>query len=197
MSKGRLTDSRTATAFERQYQAAADPWQYESSPYERAKYAATLAALPRPRYRAALEIGCSIGVLTAQLAPRCDRLLAIDFAETALARARQRLAAMPTVAFRRMAFPAEHPTARFDLIVLSEVGYYWSWDDLRLAKERIIGGLTGGGHLLLVHWTPPIDDAPLDGDEVHEEFLHRSDNRLDHLAGERAETYRLDLLARR
>jgi SAM-dependent methyltransferase len=197
MSEGRLTDSRTATAFERQYQASADPWQYESSPYERAKYAATLAALPRPRYRAALEIGCSIGVLTAQLAPHCERLLAIDFAATALARARQRLAATPTVAFRRMAFPAEHPTEQFDLIVLSEVGYYWSWDDLRLAKERIIGGLASGGHLLLVHWTPPIGDAPLNGDEVHEEFLYHSDDRLDHLAGERAETYRLDLLARR
>ena len=197
MSERRPVDSRGATEFERQYRQAIDPWQYESSPYERAKYAATLAALPHPRYRVALEIGCSIGVLTAQLAPRCDRLLAIDFAETALARARERLAAISTVEFRRMAFPTESPAGRFDLTILSEVGYYWSWPDLRAAKERIIERLTSGGHLLLVHWTPPIDDAPLNGDEVHEEFLNRSDNRLDHLAGERSETYRLDLLARR
>ena len=197
MSERRPVDSRGATEFERQYRQAIDPWQYESSPYERAKYAATLAALPRPRYHAALEIGCSIGVLTAQLAPRCDWLLAIDFAETALARARERLATISTVEFRQMAFPAECPAEQFDLTILSEVGYYWSWPDLRAAKERIIERLTSGGHLLLVHWTPPIDDAPLNGDEVHEEFLDRSDDRLDHLAGERAETYRLDLLARR
>lgn len=192
-----LTASRAAPEFERQYQQTADPWQYESSPYERAKYAATLAALPRPRYRSALEIGCSIGVLTAQLAARCDRLLALDCAETALVRARERLAGQPTVKFRRMTLPGEYPKGQFDLTVLSEVGYYWSWADLRAAKERMIDGLTSGGHLLLVHWTPPIDDAPLNGDEVHEEFLHGGDDRLDHLAGQRAETYRLDLLARR
>ncbi len=189
--------SRAAAAFERQYQSAADPWRYETSPYEREKYAVTLAALPRPRYASALEIGCSIGVLTALLAARCDRLLAIDFAETALLRARERLAGQPTVEFRRLTLPGDYPAGRFDLTVLSEVGYYWARPDLRAARERIIAGLAGGGHLLLVHWTPPIDDAPLTGDEVHEEFLHRGGDHLDHLGGQRAETYRLDLFRRR
>ena len=192
-----VQQSRAAAEFERQYARDADPWGYESNAYERAKYAATLAALPRARYGSALEIGCSIGVLTAQLAERCDRLLAIDFAETALTRARHRLAQQPQVEFRRLTLPGEYPPERFDLTLLSEVGYYWSLDDLRAAKERMIAGLTGGGHLLLVHWTPPIDDAPLTGDEVHEEFLHRNGHLLDHLVGQRLETYRIDLFARR
>ncbi len=193
----RPTTSRPATAFEHAYARADDPWDYESSPYERAKYAATLAALPRPRYGAALELGCSIGVLTAALAARCDTVLAVDFAENALERARTRCAGLPGVTFRRMTLPHEYPSGGFDLTILSEVGYYLSWDDLRAVIPRICGGLIGGGQLLLVHWTPIIDDAPLTGDQVHEEFLHHNGGLLDHLGGERAETYRLDLFARR
>jgi len=193
----RPTTSRPAAAFEHAYARADDPWDYESSPYERAKYAATLAALPRAHYGAALELGCSIGVLTAALTARCDTVLAVDFAENALVRARARYATLPGVVFRRMTLPHEYPTGQFDLTLLSEVGYYLSRDDLRTAIPRICEGLVGGGQLLLVHWTPLIDDAPLTGDEVHEEFLHHNGGLLDHLRGERAETYRLDLFARR
>ena len=50
--------------FDRMYAESDDPWRFETSEYERRKYAATLAALPRARYENALEIGCSIGVLT-------------------------------------------------------------------------------------------------------------------------------------
>ena len=42
----------------------------------------------RERYASAFEPGCSIGVLTAQLAPRCDRLLACDVAAAAVESAR-------------------------------------------------------------------------------------------------------------
>ena len=189
--------SRGVEHFEHLYALHDDPWDYATSAYEQGKYAATLAALPRARYLSALEIGCSIGVLTARLAGRCDRLLAVDYAPTALARARARCRAQPWVTFRRMTLPAEYPAGRFDLTLLSEVGYYWSWADLHLARARIIDGLAPGGQLLLVHWTPPIDDAPLTGDEVHEEFLYQGGDLLRHLGGQRAETYRLDLFARR
>jgi SAM-dependent methyltransferase len=183
--------------FARLYAEDDDPWRFETSEYERRKYAATLAALPRPRYRNALEIGCSIGVLTAQLAPRCDALLAIDVVERALARARARCRAWPHVAFRRMHLPAEYPAGSFDLVLLSEVGYYWSERDLALGRERIIAGLAPGGHLLLVHWTEPSPDYPLTGDRVHQKFLDRPGDLLRHLGGQRADTYRLDLFARR
>ncbi len=46
------------------YAASGDPWRFASSAYELSKYALTLEALPRERYSHALEIGCSIGVLT-------------------------------------------------------------------------------------------------------------------------------------
>ncbi|QNH61769.1 class I SAM-dependent DNA methyltransferase [Hymenobacter sediminicola] len=189
------------TYFDDVYRANSDPWNFETSPYERAKYADTIAALPSEPYDSGFEVGCSLGVLTEQLAPKCRHLLAIDVAEAPLERARQRCAQLLQVEFERMMLPAEFPVGRsFDLIVLSEVGYYWALPDLQLASEKLLNALRPGGHLLLVHWTPPVHDYPLTGDEVHEFFLAQavaSDSPLKHLHGHRAEQYRLDLLARR
>ena len=181
--------------FDHVYEANRDPWNFESSPYERAKYAATLAALPRPHYAEAFEIGCSLGVLTAQLAPRCGHLLAVDVSEAALALARARCAALPQVEIAQLRVPDEFPAKQFDLIVLSEVGYYWSAADLARAATRLVAALTPGGQLLLVHWTPPVHDYPLTGDDVHQLFLDQTDpaGLLRHRGGQRHETYRLDL----
>ena len=181
--------------FDHVYQANRDPWNFESSPYERAKYAATLAALPRAHYPKVFEIGCSLGVLTEQLAARCGHLLAVDVSEAALAQARTRCAGQPQVDIRLMRVPEEFPPQQFDLILLSEVGYYWSPDDLARAADLLVAGLKPDGQLLLVHWTPPVHDYPLTGDDVHALFLEKAkpDGPLRHLTGQRHETYRLDL----
>lgn len=185
--------------FEEVYAANADPWGFETSPYEAAKYAATLAALPRPRYASAFEIGCSRGVLSERLAPRCCCLLAVDVVESALEVARARCRHLPQARFERMIVPAEFPTERFDLVLVSEVGYYWSGADLAAARDKILAALDPGGHLLLVHWTPFVHDYPLTGDEVHEGFLAAATEGrpLRRLGGRREKTYRLDLFERR
>lgn len=185
--------------FDHVYQANRDPWDFETSPYEREKYATTLAALPQPQYIEVFEIGCSLGVLTAELAPRCGHLLAVDVSEAALAQARARCAGLPQVEIRLLRVPEEFPPQQFDLILVSEVGYYWSPPDLARAADQIIAGLKPGGQLLLVHWTPPVHDYPLTGDEVHDFFLAKTadDGPLRHLTGQRHATYRLDLLERR
>ena len=182
--------------FDHVYQANRDPWNFETSPYERAKYAATLAALPRSHYAEAFEIGCSLGVLTAQLASRCGHLLAVDVSEAALAQARARCAGLQQVEMKLLCVPEEFPAQQFDLILLSEVGYYWSPTDLARAADLLIAALNPGSQLLLVHWTPPVHDYPLTGDDVHQFFLAKTkaDGPLRHLTGQRHETYRLDLL---
>ena len=187
--------------FDQVYQANRDPWNFETSPYEREKYAATLAALPRPHYAKAFEIGCSLGVLTAQLALRCGHLLAVDVSAAALTQARTRCANLPQVDLQLMHVPEEFPSQSFDLIVVSEVGYYWSAADLARTADRLIGALEPGGQLLLVHWTPPVHDYPLTGDDVHEFFLAKTTPEeqapLLHVAKQRHENYRLDLLEKR
>ena len=182
--------------FDNVYRANDDPWQFASSPYEREKYAATLAALPRPHYERAFEIGGSIGVFTAQLAPRCGHLLSVDVSEAALAQARLRCANLPQVEIKKMQVPGEFPDGQFDLILVSEVGYYLSPPDLARAADQMLVALPPGGQLLLVHWTPVVHDYPQTGDEVHEFFLAKTQpgGPLRHLFGERHDKYRLDLL---
>jgi SAM-dependent methyltransferase len=191
-------DSLTPGYFDDVYRANTDPWAFTTSPYERGKYTDTLAALPRPHYPRAFEIGCSIGVLTAQLAQRCDQLLSVDVSEAALAQARQRCADLPQVTLQRLQVPQEFPEGQFDLILLSEVGYYWSKPDLARAADQMLAALPAGGQLLLVHWTPVVPDYPQTGDEVHEFFLDkaRPGGPLRHVHGHHADKYRLDLFER-
>ncbi len=179
--------------FDNLYGENIDPWNFETSDYEASKYAATIAALPKTRYRHAFEIGCSIGVLTKLLAEKCDSLLSIDVSELALARAKERCANLPQVRLELMSIPQEFPDDVFDLILLSEVGYYLSQADLLVAKQKMIEHLEPGGHLLLVHWTLYAKDYPLSGDEVHESFIDRTGADLQHLGGRREAEYRLDL----
>ncbi len=192
--------SLTSQYFDDVYRANDDPWHFETSPYEHEKYARTLAALPRPAYANGFEIGCSLGVLTERLAARCAHLLSTDVAEAALEKARVRCRDCPTVEFRCAAVPTDFPTDRapFDLILASEVLYYLGPDDLRAARQQITDNLMPGGHLLLVHWTPPVHDYPHTGDEVHTLFLMNTlpDGPFRHLHHERYDTYRLDLLER-
>lgn len=179
--------------FERLYRAEADPWAYATSPYEAAKYAATLAALPHPRYASALEVGCSIGVLTERLAARCDRLLAVDVSVAALARARRRCGRLGHVTLERRSLPAETPAGPFDLAVVSEVGYYLAPADWAVALDRLADSVGAGGHLVLVHWTGETD-YPQTADAVH--GAARDHAEWDGHWCHRAEAYRLDVLTR-
>lgn len=156
--------------FERLYADADDPWQLSSSAYETRKYALTMAALPRPRYGRAFEPGCSIGVLTAQLAHRCDEVEAWDGARSAVEQARARTAAS-TVTVRQGRIPTEWPEGTFDLVVLSELLYYQDVDERRSTLQRTVQALDPGGHLVAVHWRHRFSEAPSNGDEVHAELL--------------------------
>lgn len=124
-------ESLPRSYFENVYRVNRDPWSFETSPYEAAKYAATVTALPRERYREGFEIGCSIGVLSERLAPKCERLLAIDTIAAVLKQAKWRCRRFPQVRLRQMHVPQEFPDQSFDLIVMSEVGYYLSMPTLK------------------------------------------------------------------
>ncbi|MDB5818988.1 MAG: methyltransferase [Rhizobacter sp.] len=190
------TDTLSANYYDDVYRAHDDPWDFETSEYERDKYRETLAALDRDSYRNAFEVGCSIGVLTALLAPRCQHLLAVDVSEAPLAKARRRCADLPQVELKVMRVPQEFATGPFDLIMLSEVAYYWSRPDLEHAIDQVMDALETGGQVLLVHWTDPVHDYPLTGDQVHDLFEERGD-RLAHKLGKRHEKYRLDLFEKK
>src|SRR5271169_2781082 len=135
--------------FEALYTADPDPWNFADSPYEQAKYSLTLNAMPKPRFRSALEVGCSIGVLTRPLASRCDAIVAIDAARAPLVEARRRCADLPGVRFEQMFVPEQWPEGVFELILLSEVVYYLSPEDVGRLAARVTHSLAKGGSVIL------------------------------------------------
>ena len=156
-----------AAYFDAMYQAAADPWGFEDRWYEQRKYAISLAQLPAARYRSAFEPGCSVGVLTRLLASRCDTLLSCDVAAAAV-----RAAAEPHPGSgARPGRAARHSPAmaggRFDLVVFSEILYYFGDHDLEQVLKNAVSALEPEGTLLAVHWRHPVADYPRSGDDVH------------------------------
>lgn len=167
MADGSEGASRTHDHFDSTYQRHADPWGVETRWYEARKRSITLASLPRPRYSRVFEIGCSIGVLTEGLASRSDRLLSVDVSQAAVDRARDRLSGAPHVSIEKLDVNSGYPSGEFDLVVLSEVGYYLSAADLDRLFDRIDSSLSPDGTLILCHWRHPADDFALSGDDVH------------------------------
>jgi SAM-dependent methyltransferase len=164
-----MNNDRTSQAFfEDMYQTKADPWKFSSSSYERKRYRATLNALRDRRYRRAFEPGCSIGVLTAHLARLCDRVEAIDISPTAVEGAIRRCASLANVHIACGSLPDQIPAGTFDLIVMSEIGYYFEEPELRDVVNKLIDRLPNAGVLLAVHWLGSSPDHVLHGDRVHE-----------------------------
>ena len=179
------------TYFDDVYANSPDPWNFETSDYEREKYLATISAIPIGNYPKAFEIGCSIGVLTEMLVDRCGHLVAMDISKAALARANERLSHLSTkVDLILGGVPDAFPSGNFDLIVMSEVGYYFAKNDLLRVSKQIWNGLNKNGVLVLVHWIHFVQDYPLSGDDVHNSF-----NELEwaHPKELRTTDYRLDV----
>ena len=177
--------------FDELYARARDPWGFETSEYERNKYERTLSVLARGRYQHTLEVGCSIGVFTAMLAPLCDGLLAVDVSEAAVAVACQRLTDFSNVRVEQRTLPEETPQGPFDLVIASEVMYYWPEDVMLSALRRFEEVLAPGGSLLAVHWRKETKTYPLQGDEVHDLLLGHT--RLANTTTIVEPEYRLDL----
>ena len=181
--------------FTRLYAARADPWGYATSAYERAKYDATLAALPRERYRRALDVGCSIGVLTERLAARCDSLLALEPVEAALAAARRRNAQHAHVRFARAAVPAQWPDGRFDLVLISEVLDYLGEAELATLAGHLETSLEPGADLVLVHWVGKKGPRS-NGAETTDRLAAAAGPALVPFHADRNADYRLDVFRR-
>lgn len=197
-SHGRAVDAAAQAGslgrefFDDFYRGRADPWGFETRWYEERKRAVLMAALPRPRFRHALELGCSTGVLTADIAARSDRTTGVDVTDAALDAARERLG--DAVELLRLDTPDEWPTGRFDLVVLSEVLYYYDRHDLDRALDRVVGSLTADGVVVACHWRHEVPEYPLGGDQVHATLRARPE--LGVLVRHEEEDFLLEVLAR-
>jgi len=87
-----------------------------------------------------------------------------------------RLREQPHVQLDVGRIPVDWPAGWFDLIVLSEVGYYC--ENLAALADRISTSLTEDGTLLLVHWRWPAADHPLTAETVHATIRERTGLQL-------------------
>jgi SAM-dependent methyltransferase len=181
--------------FEARYRRDPDPWGYETRPYEQAKYTATLEACGRGRYARGLELGASIGVFSARLAPRCDELVTIDLAPTAVAAARGRLRDYVGVDVIHGVVPDAVPDGPFDLVVASEVLYYLAPAALEDTLDRIAAVAEPGARIVAVHWRPGGPERPFTAAEVHAALQARPELCPIETGG--TDDYLLDVLERR
>ena len=189
-------DREPEDRFTRLYEGEGDPWSYQSSDYDLRKYDLTVAVLPRPPLPLApTSPPAGTGELTARLAPRCERLLASDVSDGSAEHVRRRLAGVEGVTVERHNLPEDFPAGPFDLVVLSEFGYYLPRKDLEQVLDRAAASLEPGGNLLAVHGRGSTPDIYQPGDVVHRRIYRRSGIR--HLAGYRESAFRIDLFERR
>ncbi len=158
-------DAASPDYFDGLYQQSADPWGLEHRFYERRKRANLLAALTRPRFRRAFEPGCATGLLTTELARRCDEVVAWDVVPAAVETARSQLADAQNVTVAQGQIPGQWPDGTFDLILLSEVGYYCT--DLEELVRRIDASLADDGVLVACHWRHAAPLHPHTAGAVH------------------------------
>ncbi len=117
---------KDAVYYERLYQTHADPWSYAEAA-EQAKYRLTLAAARRwqPHPDRVLEVACSLGYLTHQLADYAPEVYAFDVSATAVAQTRERCQHLDTTTRFDIrvgdAIEPDYPEAFFDVIFLEDV----------------------------------------------------------------------------
>lgn len=159
----------TAADFEARYRADPDPWGYLASDYEQGKYTETLAACGPGPFACALELGGSIGVFSAMLAPRCDRLVTVDVSPTAVAHARERLALAGQANVEPIVgeIPAALPKLPLDLVVASEILCYLDDEQLAGTLALLERHMLAGSRLVAVHWRPSGPERPRDAEQAH------------------------------
>ncbi len=173
-----MKNTTSSSFFEAKYREDVDPWNFRSSAYEQSRYASIISILAGRKYQRAFEPGCSIGVLTAKLAPLCDELISIDVSPTAVELARQQCASHSHVEIQMGSLPAFMPAGPFDLIVFSEIGYYFEEPELRAIGKLLVNRLARDGVFVAAHWLGQSDDHILGGGRVHQVLSHLDGLRL-------------------
>ena len=185
--------SVTQEHFDNLYLAKDDPWDLATKWHDQRKYAITVASLPRPAYRRCYEPGCSIGLLTRLLAPRCDEILAVDSVESAVRQTREAVREFPHVRAERAGLPTDLPGGTFDLIVIGDLLYYLSAADLDATLDGLIDRLEPGGDIVAVHFRDR-EGGNYDGFNVHAALVERPG--LERLVHHEDEWFLLDIVRR-
>ena len=188
------------------YEAAPDPWGYETAwgPRHLGLTERLLDTLTGAApCGSAIDVGCGEGWVTERLSPRCADVLAVDISATALERARERCAHAANVRFRRWDLLRDEPLGEFDLVLAMGVfEVFRRPSTMRRARRRILDMTAPGGHLLVTttKQSPVIERSRWSGGLVRggpaiDRFLRES-GQLRRRATEESPTHVLTLYER-
>jgi predicted TPR repeat methyltransferase len=141
-----------------------DPWDIESSVYERDRCVQLLKMLEGRRYTRVLEIGCGAGYLTRLLAPHTDHIVALDISPTAIERACALGGGQTDIDFRVANIMEYKPQVDgpWDLIVFSDTMCYLGWlyplFDVTWLAVQLFEATCNGGRLMLANSMGESDD---------------------------------------
>lgn len=159
--------ARMLPHFEALHAAGDEPWSFSERAVEMLRHerVATLVRSLGPRR--VLDLGCSLGQMTARLATLPAELYAMDLSPTAVRRARQRfrerersLVSLPGfVSGSTIQLPFR--ARAFDVILASDGLYSWELDhvDRAAALQQIHHALAPGGHAVLTEHMRPAQFA--------------------------------------
>jgi len=163
--------------------AKKDPYDCDTSEYERLKRERTLAVLRSVgRFGSAIDVGCGDGALTKELAAMADTVLGADISDLAVKQAKEKMAELPNVNVIRFDIFENDPPGTYDLVVCSEILYYLERDALPAVADRLVKSLNPGGYLTLIHARAKGDDTAgvelkkFGAKTIHEMFI--ADHRL-------------------
>lgn len=136
--------------WEKRYLTSGDVWNYRNDPGECAKFEVLLSQVPRhvPRRRAALDVGCSIGVFSAMLSRYFESVVALDCSAEAVLQAPElaQIANLRTVIADAREFTID---GTFDLAVCAGLLGYFSGTDVEKILDRVANHLAEGGTLIM------------------------------------------------
>ena len=101
-------------------------------------------------------------------------MLSCDLAAAAVKATAARTPDLGQVRVEQRDIPRQWPSGRFNLIVLSEVLYYFGDHDLAQVLDHAVASLEPDGTLLAVHWRRPVAEYPRTGDDVHRVLAART-----------------------
>lgn len=162
-----MTDRDLLDEYDRRFRADPDPWNFRTSPYEKAKREATLAACGPAHRRRILELGAANGVLAKALAPLGDAVVAVEGVPAAAALARVRLEPVAGAEVVEGLIPQVVPTGPYDLVVASEILYYLDEPSYRMTLRLLPGWVEPGGRVVAVHFCAPGPERPRSANVVH------------------------------
>jgi SAM-dependent methyltransferase len=136
-------------------------WNFEA-PAERERYARVLDAVmrirPRERWGAVLEVGCSEGTFTEELAKRAVSVTACDVSPLACSRARERCARYPHVTIERVNLVTGPIHGSYDVVfAMGVLDFVQGRARKRAAVSKLARALVPGGLLVVTVTRLPPD----------------------------------------